>query len=62
VAQTYTRPVPFDDHPLVQQKYIVLTSSIEDLYIRVKKLVRLRTPGGIVYAHPRFGKPTRSGM
>lgn len=56
MAQTYTRPVPFDDHPLVQQKYIVPTSSIEDLYIRVKKLVRLRTPGGIVYAHPRFGK------
>lgn len=56
MAQTYTRPVAFDAHPLVQQKYIVPTSSIEELYIRVKKLIRLRTPGGIVYAHPRFGK------
>jgi hypothetical protein len=56
VAQTYTRPLPLDEHPLVQQKYIVPTSSIEDLYMRVKKLIRLRTPGGIVYAHPRFGK------
>lgn len=48
--------MPFDNHPLVQQKYIVPTISIEEMYLRVKKLIRLRTPGGIIYAHPRFGK------
>jgi hypothetical protein len=56
VAVTYTRPVPFDNHPVVEQKYIVPTPSIEEMYLRVKKLIRLRTPGGIIFAHPRFGK------
>jgi hypothetical protein len=42
--------------PLVEQKYIVPTPSIEEMYLRVKKLIRLRTPGGIMFAHPRFGK------
>lgn len=56
MAETYHRPVAFDRHPVVEQKYIVPTPSIEEMYLRVKKLVRLRTPGGIVFAHPRFGK------
>lgn len=56
MAVTYTRPVPFDNHPVVEQKYIVPTPSIEEMYLRVKKLIRLRTPGGIMFAHPRFGK------
>lgn len=56
MAVTYTRPVPFDNHPVLEQKYIVPTPSIEEMYLRVKKLIRLRTPGGIIFAHPRFGK------
>lgn len=56
MAITYTRPASFDEHPVVQQKYIVPTPSIEEMYERVKKLIRLRTPGGIMFAHPRFGK------
>lgn len=56
MAITYQRPVDFDHHPVVEQKYIVPTPSIEEMYLRVKKLIRLRTPGGIIFAHPRFGK------
>lgn len=56
MAITYKRPVEFDHHPVVEQKYIVPTPSIEAMYLRVKKLIRLRTPGGIIFAHPRFGK------
>lgn len=56
MAVQYLRPVLFDDHPVIQQKYIVPTSSIDEMYERVKKLIRLRTPGGMVFAHPRFGK------
>lgn len=52
----FQRPVEFERHPLVEQKYIVPTPSIEELYEKVKRLVRLRTPGAIIYAHPRFGK------
>ena len=50
------RPIQFDQHPLVEQKYILPTPSIEELYQRVLKIIRLRTPGAIIYAHPRFGK------
>ena len=52
----FQRPIEFERHPLVEQKYIVPTPSIEELYEKVKRLVRLRTPGAIIYAHPRFGK------
>lgn len=56
MADTYQRPVSFDCHPVIEQKYILPTPSIEEMYLRVKKLIRLRTPGGIIFAHPRFGK------
>lgn len=56
MASPYLRPLELDHHPVVEQKYIVPTPSIEEMYLRVKKLIRLRTPGGIIFAHPRFGK------
>lgn len=56
MASPYKRPVDVDHHPVVEQKYMVPTPSIEEMYLRVKKLIRLRTPGGIIFAHPRFGK------
>ncbi|ABR91923.1 Uncharacterized conserved protein [Janthinobacterium sp. Marseille] len=56
MSLTYQRPIALEDHPVVAQKYIVPTPSIDELYVRVKKLIRLRTPGAIIYAHPRFGK------
>lgn len=52
----YRRPVSFDEHPVTQQTYIVPTPSIDALVERVKKLIRLRTPGAIIFAYPRFGK------
>lgn len=52
----YRRPVDFANHPIIQKTYIVPTPSIDALVERVKKLIRLRTPGAIIYAYPRFGK------
>jgi hypothetical protein len=56
VTISYQRPVDFEHHPVVQQKYMVPTPSIDEMCSRVKKLIKLRTPGGIIFAHPRFGK------
>lgn len=52
----YQRPIAMADHPIATKKYIVPTPSIDGLVARVKKIVRLRTPGGIIYALPRYGK------
>lgn len=43
-------------HPVNMQKYIVPTPSIEALYMQVRKCIRMKVPGGIVYAFTRFGK------
>ncbi len=50
------RPVPIESHPVSLQKYIVPTPSIDDLYARVKRCIKLRVPGAIVYAMTRYGK------
>lgn len=50
------RPIEFDQHPLVEQKYIVPTPSIDEFYEKAKRLIRLRIPGAIVHACPRYGK------
>lgn len=52
----YQRPVGMNEHPIATKKYIVPTPSIDGLVSRVKKIVRLRIPGGIIYALPRYGK------
>lgn len=52
----YPRPISMKEHPIATKKYIVPTPPIDGLVSRVKKIVRLRTPGGIIYALPRFGK------
>ncbi|WP_426211127.1 ATP-binding protein [Massilia sp. TWP1-3-3] len=52
----YVRPVSMNEHPIAKKTYIVPTPSIDGLVSRVKKIVRLRTPGAIIYALPRFGK------
>ena len=49
-------PVPWHTHPVTMQKYIVATHSIERLYLRVKKCIKLRVPGSLVYARTRYGK------
>lgn len=43
-------------HPVNTQKYIVPTPSIGSLYASIRKCIRMRVPGGIVYAFTRFGK------
>ncbi|MCE3602817.1 ATP-binding protein [Massilia sp. P8910] len=52
----HQRPVKMNEHPIATKKYIVPTPSIDELVARVKKIVRLRIPGGIIYALPRYGK------
>lgn len=49
-------PCPVGAHPVTTQKYIVPTPSNEALYNAVRKCIRMRVPGGIVYAFTRFGK------
>jgi type II secretory pathway predicted ATPase ExeA len=56
MAASVLRPVPWETHPVTMQKYIVATHSIERLYVRVKKCIKLRVPGSIVYARTRYGK------
>lgn len=50
------RPIPFDRHPLVEQKYIIPTPSIDELYEWLRQIIWRRTPGALIYAHPRYGK------
>lgn len=50
------RPIPFDGHPLVQQKYIIPTPSIDSAYDDVKTCVRHRTPGALLLGPSRIGK------
>lgn len=50
------RPIPIEKHPLTLQKYIIATPSIDEFYGRVRRCIRLRTPGAIIFSHPRFGK------
>lgn len=53
---TECRPVSVDEHPMTLKTYIVPTPTIDAMVERVKKLIRLRTPGAIIYGFPRFGK------
>lgn len=52
----FIRPVAIDTHPLVLQKYIVPTPSIDSLYLNIKRCLKLRVPGAIIYAMTRWGK------
>lgn len=50
------RPLAIDQHPVSLQKYIIPTPSLDAFYDRIKKCIRLRTPGAIVHGQPRYGK------
>jgi type II secretory pathway predicted ATPase ExeA len=56
VTTAVLRPIPFDSHPLVQQKYIIPTPSIDAAYDDVKTCIRHRTPGALLLGPSRFGK------
>lgn len=50
------RPIPLENHPLVQQTYIIPTPSIDAAYDQVKVCIRHRTPGAMLLGPSRFGK------
>lgn len=50
------RPIAFDNHPVVQQTYIVPTESIDAAYVEVKRCIRHRIPGALLIGMSRFGK------
>lgn len=56
VQRSIIRPFPLEQHPVSQQKYIIPTPSLDAFYERIKKCIRLRTPGAIVHGQPRYGK------
>ena len=50
------RPIEMDQHPVVQQTYIVPTVSIDEAYVQVKRCIRHRIPGALLVGQSRFGK------
>jgi type II secretory pathway predicted ATPase ExeA len=50
------RPIEMDQHPVVQQTYIVPTASIDEAYRQVKRCIRHRIPGALLVGLSRFGK------
>lgn len=50
------RPIEMSKHPIATKSYIVPTPTIDELISKIKKIIRLRSPGGIIYALPRYGK------
>ncbi|WP_421955291.1 ATP-binding protein [Polaromonas sp.] len=52
----FPRPVALDTHPIILQRYIVPTPSIEELYLSIRQCLKLRVPGAIIYAMTRWGK------
>lgn len=44
------------EHPVETAKYILVTTSIEELHLSVCKWIDIRLPGAIVYGDPRLGK------
>jgi hypothetical protein len=52
----HVRPIPVEQHPVTRHQYIVPTPSIDALMQKVKRLVRMHTPGALIFAYPRFGK------
>lgn len=52
----FLRPVAMETHPVILQRYIIPTPSIEELYLSIKRCLKLRVPGAIIYAMTRWGK------
>lgn len=56
MTNSILRPIALENHPLVQQTYIVPTPSIDAAYDQVKVCIRHRIPGAMLLAPSRFGK------
>lgn len=52
----FDRPIPIASHPASLQTYILATPSIDEAYQHIKRCIRTRIPGSIIYAITRFGK------
>ena len=50
------RPIELDQHPMVQQTYILPTNSIDEAYAQVRRCIRHRIPGAMLVGLSRFGK------
>jgi hypothetical protein len=48
--------VPAGQHPVEQTRYVLATPAIDELLEAVAAWVDNRTPGGVIYGHPRMGK------
>lgn len=51
-----SRPIVVDQHPVTKHQYIVPTPSIDAMMQKIKRLIKMHTPGALIFAHPRFGK------
>lgn len=56
MSTALTRPVHVDEHPVTLHQYIIPTPSIDALIQKIKRLIRMHTPGAVIFAYPRFGK------
>lgn len=52
----FDRPIPIASHPASQQSYVLATPSIDEAYQHIKRCIRTRIPGSIIYAITRYGK------
>ena len=50
------RPIPIDQHPVFNREYRIPTPAIEAFYLLIRRTLRFRSPGAIVYGRARFGK------
>jgi hypothetical protein len=52
----FDRPIPIASHPASLQSYVLATPSIDEAYQHIKRCIRTRIPGSIIYAITRYGK------
>jgi hypothetical protein len=56
MSNSHTRPILVEQHPVTQHQYMIPTPSIDALMQKIKRLIKMHTPGAVIYAYPRFGK------
>ena len=56
MSNSHTRPIVVSQHPVTKHQYIIPTPSIDAMTQKIKRLIKMHTPGALIFAHPRFGK------
>lgn len=56
MSNSLSRPILVDQHPVTKHQYILPTPSIDAMMLKIKRLIKMHTPGALIFAHPRFGK------